>query len=67
MYLLQNYVVIKIYLANGVILYVDGNQAKRVEKEDEGCDGKKAIFFLGGGVLRLRWWLTFNLLEEEGV
>ena len=45
MYLLQNYVVIKIYLANGVILYVDGNQAKRVEKEDEGCDGKKKQYF----------------------
>ena len=36
---------LKIYLANGVILYVDRNQAKRVEKEDEGCDGKKKQYF----------------------
>lgn len=44
-----------------------GIRPKGLKKKTKDAMEKKAIFFLGGGVLRLRWWLTFNLLEEEGV
>ena len=49
---------LKIYLANGVILYVDRNQAKRVEKEDEGCDGKKSNIF------SWRWSFTIEVVAD---
>ena len=49
---------LKIYLANGVILYVDRNQAKRVEKEDEGCDGKKSNIF------SWRWSFTIEVKAD---
>ena len=36
---------------------------KGLKKKANDAMEKNAIFFLGGGVLRLRWLLTFNLPE----